>query len=76
MVVRVKDGGESKDLTLYQERAPQNAVYDKSAKRYVASDRYEPRSPICRRHNHSGWRVACTSGLPTAIVLRATPTVL
>ncbi len=32
----------SKDLTLYQERAPQNAVYDKSAKRYVASDRFEP----------------------------------
>ena len=33
----------SKDLTLYQERAPQNAVYDKSAKRYVASERFEPR---------------------------------
>ena len=27
----------SKDLTLYQERAPENAIYDKSAKRYVAS---------------------------------------
>lgn len=26
----------SKDLTLYQERSPSNAVYDKSAKRYVA----------------------------------------
>lgn len=32
----------SKDLTLYQERAPQNAVYDKSAKRYVASPQFEP----------------------------------
>ncbi|WP_298274635.1 MULTISPECIES: WYL domain-containing protein [Alphaproteobacteria] len=33
----------SKDLTLYQEHAPQNAVYDKSAKRYVASEKFEPR---------------------------------
>jgi predicted DNA-binding transcriptional regulator YafY len=33
----------SKDLTLYQERAPQNAVYDKSAKRYVASETFQPR---------------------------------
>ena len=32
----------SKDLTLYQERAPQNAVYDKSAKRYVASSQFAP----------------------------------
>jgi hypothetical protein len=32
----------SKDLTLYQERAPHNALYDKSAKRYVASDQFEP----------------------------------
>lgn len=32
----------SKDLTLYQERAPHNAIYDKSAKRYVASDHFEP----------------------------------
>lgn len=32
----------SKDLTLYQERAPDNAIYDKSAKRYVASDRFQP----------------------------------
>ena len=32
----------SKDLTLYQERAPHNAIYDKSAKRYVASDQFEP----------------------------------
>ena len=32
----------SKDLTLYQVRAPNNALYDKSAKRYVASDRFEP----------------------------------
>jgi hypothetical protein len=33
----------SKDLTLYQERAPQNMIYDKSAKRYVASASFEPR---------------------------------
>jgi hypothetical protein len=32
----------SKDLTLYQERAPHNAIYDKSAKRYIASERFEP----------------------------------
>lgn len=32
----------SKDLTLYQERAPHNAVYDKSAKRYVASSEFHP----------------------------------
>ncbi|OYX13212.1 MAG: transcriptional regulator, partial [Rhizobiales bacterium 32-66-8] len=32
----------SKDLTLYQERAPNNALYDKSAKRYVASEHFEP----------------------------------
>jgi WYL domain len=32
----------SKDLTLYQERAPRNAIYDKSAKRYVASENFKP----------------------------------
>lgn len=32
----------SKDLTLYQERAPHNAVYDKRAKRYVASREFQP----------------------------------
>jgi len=32
----------SKDLTLYQGRAPHNAVYDKSAKRYVASNEFQP----------------------------------
>jgi hypothetical protein len=32
----------SKDLTLYQERAPLNAVYDKSAKRYIASSEFRP----------------------------------
>lgn len=32
----------SKDLTLYQERAPHNAVYDKSAKRYIASKQFHP----------------------------------
>ena len=33
----------SKDLTLYQERAPENAIYDKSAKRYIASKHFQPR---------------------------------
>ena len=33
----------SKDLTLYQEHAPHNAIYDKSAKRYVASEKFAPR---------------------------------
>jgi predicted DNA-binding transcriptional regulator YafY len=33
----------SKDLTLYQELAPDNAVYDKSAKRYVAAQDFTPR---------------------------------
>lgn len=32
----------SKDLTMYQERAPGNAVYDKSAKRYVAGPDFAP----------------------------------
>ena len=32
----------SKDLTLYQERAPQNAIYDKSAKRYVVGPQFSP----------------------------------
>src|SRR3954451_3097174 len=32
----------SKDLTLYQERAPANAVYDKRAKRYVAGAGFTP----------------------------------
>ena len=32
----------SKDLSLYQERAPGNVVYDKSAKRYVASEGFKP----------------------------------
>lgn len=32
----------SKDLTLYQERAPHNALYDKSAKRYVAAPDFQP----------------------------------
>jgi hypothetical protein len=32
----------SKDLTLYQERAPHNALYDKSARRYVAGRDFEP----------------------------------
>lgn len=33
----------SKDLSLYQERAPGNVTYDKSAKRYVAAKAFEPR---------------------------------
>jgi hypothetical protein len=33
----------SKDLTLYQERAPGNVEYDKSAKRYVASRAFRPK---------------------------------
>ena len=33
----------SKDLALYQERAPGNAVYDTSAKRYVAGSNFTPR---------------------------------
>jgi|TARA_R110001583_G_scaffold190937_3_gene355652 hypothetical protein len=32
----------SKDLTHYQERAPQNAVYDKSARRYKAGPEFRP----------------------------------
>lgn len=32
----------SKDLTLYQERAPHNALYNKSARRYVAGPDFEP----------------------------------
>jgi len=32
----------SKDLTLYQERAPLNARYDKSARRYVAGEGFTP----------------------------------
>lgn len=32
----------SKDLSLYQTRAPQNAVYDKSARRYVAGPDFQP----------------------------------
>jgi len=33
----------SKDLTLYQVRAPGNVEYDKSAKRYVASRDFQPK---------------------------------
>ena len=32
----------SKDLTHYQERAPHNAIYDKSARRYVAGPEFRP----------------------------------
>nr|WP_272212334.1 hypothetical protein [Marinicella sp. W31]MDC2878249.1 hypothetical protein [Marinicella sp. W31] len=41
----------SKDLTLYEEKAPGNLLYDKSAKRYMASPHFKPvfsnRTPIC-----------------------------
>src|SRR3546814_5607475 len=43
----------SKDLTLYQERAPHNALYDKSAKRYVASEHFEPQDRKSTRLNSS-----------------------
>ncbi|VFU17384.1 helix-turn-helix transcriptional regulator [Methylocella tundrae] len=33
----------SKDLALYQEHAPDNIVYDRSEKRYFASDAFRPR---------------------------------
>ena len=39
---RVSEPQASKDLTLYQERAPDNAVYDKVSKRYVAGDGFRP----------------------------------
>ena len=42
----------SKDLTLYQERAPHNAIYDKSAKRYVAGPQF---SPIFLRPDPDGY---------------------
>lgn len=39
---RVSEPQASKDLTLYQERAPGNAVYDKNQKRYVAGEGFRP----------------------------------
>src|SRR4051794_24046583 len=33
----------SKDLALYQERAPDNIRYDRSLKRYFASETFQPR---------------------------------
>lgn len=39
---RVSEPQASKDLTLYQERAPGNAVYDKTSKRYVAGGGFRP----------------------------------
>lgn len=33
----------SKDLALYQEQAPGNTVYDRSEKRYFASDKFRPK---------------------------------
>jgi hypothetical protein len=39
---RVSEPQASKDLSLYQERAPGNAVYDKGSKRYVAGEGFRP----------------------------------
>lgn len=39
---KVSEPQASKDLTMYQERAPGNAVYDKVQKRYVAGDGFRP----------------------------------
>ncbi len=39
---KVSEPQASKDLTLYQERAPGNAVYDKNQKRYVAGPHFCP----------------------------------
>src|ERR1700676_2282236 len=33
----------SKDLTLYQEQAPDNIRYDRSQKRYFASEKFQPK---------------------------------
>lgn len=38
---KVSEPQASKDLTLYQELAPGNAVYDRNAKRYVAGDGFD-----------------------------------
>jgi hypothetical protein len=39
---QVSEPQASKDLTLYQERAPGNAAYDKKLKRYVAGEDFRP----------------------------------
>ena len=53
----------SKDLTLYQERAPRNAIYDKSAKRYVAGNEFQP----CFLKPDAGGSISISSGpLPKA----------
>jgi hypothetical protein len=39
---RVSEPQASKDLSLYQDRAPGNAVYDKISKRYVAGENFQP----------------------------------
>jgi hypothetical protein len=39
---KVSEPQASKDLTLYQERAPGNAIYDKILKRYVAGEGFRP----------------------------------
>lgn len=39
---QVSEPQASKDLSLYQERAPGNAIYDKNSKRYVPSENFAP----------------------------------
>jgi hypothetical protein len=41
-VFKVSEPQASKDLAMYQERAPENAVYDKVQKRYVAGKGFRP----------------------------------
>ena len=53
----------SKDLTLYQEQAPENAIYDKSAKRYVAGERFEPRFLKPDPHNYLSRLRSVSEGL-------------
>jgi predicted DNA-binding transcriptional regulator YafY len=53
----------SKDLTLYQEQAPENAIYDKSGKRYVAGERFEPRFLKPDPHNYLSRLRSVSEGL-------------
>ncbi|CAK0747715.1 WYL domain-containing protein [uncultured Gammaproteobacteria bacterium] len=53
----------SKDLTLYQEQAPENAIYDKSAKRYVAGERFQPRFLKPDPHNYLSRLRSVSEGL-------------
>lgn len=67
----------SKDLSLYQERAPGNVEYDKSVKRYVVAQGFEPRFlkpdpdaylPRCARWV-KGCRCQLSPGLPIRRIL-------